>query len=145
MLVVQAVWRLMNRNDDILCAAEALQQTSWWLVICLRRPDSAGGHKPLPPVSHRGVKTCFFTLDSFACACFRLLTFLTLTAQLLRVADDDHASRSPRKKKRRSSRADPSISMTSRFFRWSGSFVFGLASGVVAAPPKTISRFMRAS
>ena len=65
----------------LLCVSDALT----------RQEVTSPCHQFLTAVS----KTCFFTLDSFACACFRPLTFLTLTAQLLRVADDDHASRSP--------------------------------------------------
>ena len=35
------------------------------LSFCLRGHDSVGGHKPLPPVSHRGVKMCIFALQRF--------------------------------------------------------------------------------
>ena len=61
----------MMRND-IVFAIEALQKTSWRPGVCLRGHHSVGGHKRLPPVSHRGVKMCMFTLNMCSVhACFR--------------------------------------------------------------------------
>ena len=49
---VTAVWRPMKRNDDIVCAIEALEKTSWWPVTS--------------PVSHRGGRICILHFAKFS-------------------------------------------------------------------------------
>ena len=68
--LVTVVRRPTQRNDDIVCAIEALQKTSWRRVACLRR---WGATSPCRQFSTAVSKMCICTLKSFVCACFRHL------------------------------------------------------------------------
>ena len=78
---INAVWRPMNRHDDITCAIEASPTdvlAAWRPVVCLRGPDSVRGPQA-PAVSFSPCQNVYLHLEKGpVSACFRPLG-ITLT------------------------------------------------------------------